>query len=205
MVVHMVLALVTSLVLAQSLPVGAVGAAFVERETADTVTLRLQFDQWDVDDTPVWPSARDELLKFRVATKVLGPVVVLDAKGVVLAVGSPRFELRFACENDGGLRFAASARVTVKKRALARPLAPRPGTDGLVGFAVVGQVERAGPLEAGEGTSYFTADLDRDGTPDARLSGSLDEAMNCGEARGKHWSVWLTTSRGVRPFRCCGP
>ena len=143
-------------------------------------------------------------MRFSVPVKVAAAVTLFDGRGAVVNVGKPRFLLRFSCENDGGRRAQAEARVTVKKTALARPLVAHPLADGVAAIAVVGEVKKLPALEARPGV-FIAADLDRDGKVDARLAGSEDDAMNCGEKKGKQWSVDLETAELHRALRCCGP
>ncbi|MGV3623954.1 MAG: hypothetical protein ACO1OB_24260 [Archangium sp.] len=35
--------------------------------------------------------------------------------------------------------------------------------------------------------------------------GGKDDAMNCEEARGEHWTVELVTANDLTSLRCCGP
>ena len=195
----------TSLLLAQSLPEGALGGAFVVKETATEVELVLRFDQAEVQEAPTLPDD-PAMVAFRKPVKVGAVVTLLDSKGVVVAVGRPAFVFRFSCENDGGRQAQAEARVTVKKSALPRPLVPEPRAAGIAALAVVGKPKTLPPLKGPVvGTEFVSVDVDRDGKVDARLSGGEDEAMNCEQKTGKALSVELEARGESRSLRCCGP
>lgn len=205
----MVLSLLTVVFAAAPvLPEHAVGAAFVSRETKTEVELTLRFDQGVVKDAPALPAGK-AALSFKPKVAVEHEVSLWDATGKLINLGKPAFTFRFSCENDGGLRAQAIAKVMVKKTQLPRALAPVKSAWNVVGFAVVG-MPAAGPTlspAAAGATIHLVADLDGDGAPDARLSGLQDEAMNCGEPekQGLQWSVDLERETKRMSLRCCGP
>jgi hypothetical protein len=192
---------------APSLLEHAVGGVFSSRETKTELELTLRFDQSVVREAPALPSGKARLA-FKPEVTVQHDVTLWDATGKLISVGKPAFTFRFACENDGGLRAQAVAKVMVKKAQLPRALGPVKNAWNVVGFAVVGSAEPRPALRAKDQavTVHLVADLDGDGAPDARLSGVQDEAMNCGEPeqKGPQWSVELEREKSTA-LRCCGP
>ena len=196
----------TSLLLAQSLPEGALGGAFVVKETKTEVELVLRFDQEEVVAAPTLPEDSSAMVAFRAPLKLGAAVTLFDGKGVVVGVGRPRFVFRFSCENDGGRRAQAEAHVTVKKSVLSRPLVFQPRAAGIAALAVVGKPKSLAALQgAASGIVFLSIDVERDGKVDARLSGWEDEAMNCEQETGKALSVNLEARGELRRLRCCGP
>lgn len=204
----MVLSLLTVVFAAAPvLPEHAVGGAFLSRETKTEVELTLRFDQAVVKDAPALPAGK-AALSFKPKVAMEHEVVLWDATGKLISLGKPPFTFRFSCENDGGLRAQAIAKVMVKRAQLPRALAPVKSAWNVVGFAVVG-TPAAGPAltpAAAAVTIHLVADLDGDGAADARLSGVQDETMNCGEPekQGPQWSVDLEREKRTS-LRCCGP
>lgn len=205
----MVLSLLNFVVFAAApaLPEHAVGAAFLSRETKTEVELTLRFDQAVLTDAPALPEGK-AALSFKPKVAVEHEVWLWDSSGKLITLGKPAFTFRFSCENDAGLRAQAIAKVMVKKAQLPRALAPVNNAWKVVGFAVVGAPEpRPALATKNPQTVHFAADLDGDGAIDARLSGSQDEAMNCGEPekQGAQWSVDLERETKRMSLRCCGP
>lgn len=180
-------------VLSQTLPNGATGGAFLVKDDGDFVVLKLRFGERELDKQP----------KPKSAVKLAAAITLFDSKGALVTLGKPKFTYQFTCENDGGVQHQAIAEVRVAKKNFARALIPAKAGWNLVGFAVVGTVAKAAPIKTE--IVYFTADLDGDGTPDAALEGGPDEAMNCGEETGTHFSVNLRNGGGTTRLRCCGP
>lgn len=199
----MLASLLLSAVLAQTLPQGARGAAFFVRDDGDAVVLKLRFGERELDQRPSPPDEAKQW-KWRVPVKLAAPISLFDSKGQLVAVGTPKFTYLLTCENDGGLQGQAIAEVRVLKSQLKRPLKKWPKGWNVVALAVVGRVEKATPLES-EDVAYVKADLDGDGKVDAMLAGGPDEAMNCGEKKGAHWSVNLYVGDDTTWLRCCGP
>ena len=157
-------------------------------------------------EAPTLPDDPAAMVAFRAPVKLGAAVTLFDGKGAVVGVGKPRFVFRFSCENDGGRRSQAEARVTVKKSALSRPLVSQPRAAGVAALAVVGKPKALAPLQgAASGTVFLSVDVDRDTKVDARLSGWEDEAMNCEQKKGKALSVELEARGESRSLRCCGP
>jgi|JI10StandDraft_1071094.scaffolds.fasta_scaffold61725_2 hypothetical protein len=200
--------LIAVLAAAPVLPEHAVGGAFISRETKTELELTLRFDQSVVKDAPALPSGK-AMLAFKPTVTVQNEVSLWDATGKLISLGKPAFSFRFTCENDGGLRAQAIAKVMVKKAQLPRALAPVKNAWNVVGFAVVGTAEPRPALTPKDQavTIHLVADLDGDGAVDARLSGLQDEAMNCDEPekKGPQWSVDLERETKSTPLRCCGP
>lgn len=204
----MVLSLLNLVVFAAApaLPEHAVGGAFLSRETKTEVELTLRFDQAVVTDAPALPAGK-AALSFKPKVAVEHEVWLWDSAGKLINLGKPSFTFRFSCENDAGLRAQAIAKVMVQKAQLPRALVPVSNAWKVVGFAVVGAPAPRPALTKVPQTVHFAADLDGDGTIDARLSGSQDDAMNCGEPEklGAQWSVDLEGETKRMSLRCCGP
>jgi hypothetical protein len=176
---------------------GDIGVVYVVSEQDDTYELRLVFPEYVNHPTDVAPSMT-----------TTGPLVVFDVDGPVAELEEPiRFQLAFWCENDAGTQFRPEALVQVPKSTFARPLEPIAELQGLAAFAAfaAGQTHKAKNDGIQASIYPLRGDLDANGALDAIVWVAPDDAMNCDGDPPNNVSIYLQTSDGASPLRCCGP
>jgi hypothetical protein len=175
---------------------GDVGALLLEAESGDSVTFRLVMP----NVRGIEPSSYDYDHVEPVALS--GTVVLFDHDGPLARLESPpEFQLRFWCENDGGVQFRAEARVTVPRSQLDHAPQVAWTPERFAGFV---RIYGDKPLEKTTdwrpaAAAMFSGDGDGDGTADtfALLSNSQD-----GEPP---YPLDLLTPLGPRPLNCGEP
>jgi len=121
-------------------------------------------------------------------------------------IGTFNFEMKFWCENDGGIQYRPTATLKIDSFDLLGDYLVDYEMQDLLGFVVINQnghlnLERVDIQE----TPRIVLDIKGDEKPQAYIWTVPDEAQNCDGKPENNLMIYLRTKEGNFRMRCCGP